>query len=81
MKAKVKNIFRTANLILAKQQYHQVTAYFESPELDLQERFKLLYYALLYFSDDPNYHKLPPELSEPVEDIIKQVKQMAVDYQ
>ena len=68
-------------LLLAKQQHYSLTKYFETPELDLQERFKPLYYAFLYFTGNPGYHKLPPELSEPVEDIIQQVKQLAVDYQ
>ena len=36
--------------------------------------------ALLYFSDDENYHKRPPELSESVTEIIEQIKGMAADY-
>ena len=51
-----------------------------TPDLDVRERFKPLYYAFLYFTDDPNYQKLPPELSEPVKDIIKQTEQLAADY-
>jgi hypothetical protein len=39
-----------------------------------------LYYALLYLSGDENYHRCPPELSEPVAEIIEQIKGMAVDY-
>lgn len=67
-------------LLLAKQQYHQCDAYFSVPELDLRERFRPVYYALLYFTENENYQKLPPELSEPVHEIIRQVKQMTVDY-
>jgi len=67
-------------LLLAKKRYADVAAYFEMPELNLKERFKPLYYALLYFLKDKEYHKLPPELTEPVNEIIKEVKQMAVDY-
>ncbi len=48
--------------------------------MNLKDRFKPLYYALLHFKNDPDYHKMPPELAEPVKDIIEKVKQMAVDY-
>lgn len=68
-------------LLLAKHQHYFITKYFETIALDLRERFKPLYYAFLYFIGDSNYHKLPPELSEPVEDLIQQIKQLAVDYQ
>ena len=67
-------------LLLAKERYADVAAYFEMPAVNLKERFKPLYYAVLYFLDDKEYHKLPPELSEPVNEIIEEVKQMAVDY-
>ncbi|MGE0086935.1 MAG: hypothetical protein AB7S75_21230 [Desulfococcaceae bacterium] len=67
-------------LLLAKEQYQHVTQYFEDPELNLKERFKPLYYALLHFTNNQDFHKMPPELAEPVKDIIEKVKQMAVDY-
>ncbi len=67
-------------MLLAKNQYQYLGVYFNDPNLNLQERFKPLYYTLLYLNRDPNYHKMPPELSEPVADIIKQVNQMAEDY-
>jgi nucleoside-triphosphatase THEP1 len=67
-------------LLIAKQQYQHTTTYFEAPDLNLKNRFKPLYYALLYFTGDKNYAKRPPELTEPVNDIIAKIKQMAVDY-
>ncbi|MCP4348723.1 MAG: sel1 repeat family protein [Desulfobacterales bacterium] len=67
-------------LLLAKKQYKYATEYFEHPDLNLKEKFKPLYYALLHFTDDKNYHKIPPELTEPVNEIIEKVKQMATDY-
>ena len=67
-------------LLLAKEQYQQIASYFESPALDLQQRFAPLLYALLYFLHDPSYRKRPPELVEPVDDIIRRVKQMTKDY-
>ncbi|MDY0093589.1 MAG: hypothetical protein RBT80_12895 [Candidatus Vecturithrix sp.] len=67
-------------LLLAKQYYKQVIAYFESPQLELKKRFTPLLYVLLYFIEDPNYQKLPPELADPVHEMIEQVKQLAADY-
>ena len=67
-------------LLIAKQQYQHTATYFEAPDLNLKDRFKPLYYALLYFTGDKDYAKRPPELAEPVNDIIEKIKQMAVDY-
>jgi TPR repeat protein len=67
-------------LLLAKEQYHYLTEYFNTPGLNLQERFKPLYYAFLYYTRDPNYYKRPPELLEPIKGIIGQVQQLAVNY-
>jgi TPR repeat protein len=67
-------------LLLAKQQYDYLTEYFEAPELNLQERFKPLYYAFLYHIHDPDYYKRPPELIEPIGGIIGQVQRLAASY-
>lgn len=67
-------------MLLAKRQYPQVCAYFDTPKLNLQERFKPIYYAFLYFTANPDYQKLPPEVYEPVEDIILQTRYLALDY-
>lgn len=48
--------------------------------LSLKERFKPIYYALLFLKNDKDYQKIPPELEEPVKKIIEKVKQMAIDY-
>ncbi|MEY3880471.1 MAG: hypothetical protein RIQ94_1267 [Pseudomonadota bacterium] len=68
------------SLLLAKQQFTTVKDYFDTPETDYAERLKPLYYAFLKLSDDANYAKIPPELSEPVTDIIAKIEQMRVDY-
>ncbi len=68
------------SLLLAKQQFSIVRDYFDTPETDYAERFKPLYYAFLKSTHDANYAKIPPELSEPVADIIAKVEQMRVDY-
>ena len=71
-------------LLLAKQYYQQVHAYFESPKLDLQERFQPVYYVLLHLTKDDSSARLlatlPPELTEPVKHIIQRVKQLRVEY-
>ncbi len=67
-------------LLLAKQQYDQALGYFETSSY-FQEHFRPLFYALLYFMEDENYYRRPPELEEPINDMIKQVQHMAKDYQ
>ncbi len=63
-------------LLLAKECYEQIAAYFSHSDMNLHERYRPFHYACLYFSDDPEYGKCPPELSDPVEDIINKVTQM-----
>ena len=58
----------------------RVLDWFRSPKLDLRERFTPLFYALLYSIGDPAYDKLPPELAEPVRDIIARIRDMAARY-
>lgn len=67
-------------LLLAKQQYVSVTDYFNTPDKNYQERFKPLYYALLKLTEDPAYQKHPPEIAEPIADILKEIKQLQQDY-
>jgi len=67
-------------LLIAKHQYQQAAAYFDAPDLNLKDKFKPLYYALLYFSEDKDYAKRLPELAEPVNDVIEKIKQMGIDY-
>lgn len=67
-------------LLLAKEQYRVVHDYFSTPEMVFPERFQPLYYAYLYFVGNPYYHKLPPELSEPVTDLIDEIKRLAQEY-
>lgn len=75
-----KQYSRFIMLLFAKKQYQYVAEYFEQPELNLKEKFKPLYYSFLYITGDKNYYKIPPELSETVQQIIEQVKQMETDY-
>ncbi len=75
-----KDILFYLMLLLAKHHYHKALTYFRSSVMDLQERFKPVYYAMLYFIGAPDYQKLPPELTEPVRDIVRQVRTMTLEY-
>ncbi|MGM9510421.1 hypothetical protein ACS5NO_21990 [Larkinella sp. GY13] len=70
-------------LLLAKKQYHTAYHYFQQEEWQLKDRFKPLYYATLHYLRDEyptDYLRMGPELKETVEDVIKEVEQMAIDY-
>ena len=56
---------------------------FKQEEWQLKDRFKPLYYAILYFLRDEfptEYLRMGPELKETVDDILAEVAQMAIDY-
>jgi TPR repeat protein len=67
-------------LLLAKEQYQVIYEYFATPEMVFPERFKPLYYAYLHLINDPDAQKLPLELTEPVQDLVKQIEQLAKQY-
>lgn len=70
-------------LLLSKKQYHFTYFIFEKLELNLKERIKPIYYALMFHMQNeyPNeYLKMGEELKQPVEDILKKIEVMTVDY-
>ncbi len=73
-------------LLLAKNQYQFLYDYFTSPkaeELNIKDQLKPIWYALMYFMQDkyPNeYLRMGEELEETVNEIIKKVEQMRIDY-
>lgn len=70
-------------LLLAKKQYQFTHRLFEESTIDLKDRFKPIYYALMHFMRDEypdEILKMGPELKETVDEIIAEVKQMAIDY-
>jgi TPR repeat protein/nucleoside-triphosphatase THEP1 len=74
---------RLLMLLVAKKQYHASLKFFEDKELNLKDKLKPLYYALMSFMKEeyPNeYKKAGEEIKETVEEIIKAINQMAVDY-
>jgi hypothetical protein len=70
-------------LLLAKRQYNTVLQLFNKENPLLKELFKPTYYLLMHYLKDeyPNeIIKMGEELKQPVEDIMKRVEEMAVDY-
>jgi len=70
-------------LLMAKKQYNFTLKLFENDTLNLKDKFKPIYYALMQYLKDeyPNEHlKMGIELQQPVNDIIERIKQMAIDY-
>lgn len=66
--------------LLARQHYQEVHDYFAAPEMIFPERFQPLYYAFLKLTENASYHKMPPELADPVDDILKQIEALAAAY-
>lgn len=70
-------------LLLAKEQYQFAHRLFEESTIDLKDRFKPIYYALMHFMQDEypdEILKMGPELKETVDEIIAEVKQLAIEY-
>ena len=70
-------------LLLAKKQYHFTHRLFEESTIDLKDRYKPIYYALMHFMRDKypdEILKMGPELKETVDEVIARVEQMAIDY-
>jgi hypothetical protein len=70
-------------LLMAKKQYQSALILFKMEKLNLKERFKPIYYALLNHlkNELPNeYLKMGSELKQPVEDVLTKIEKMAVEY-
>lgn len=70
-------------LFIAKKQYHTIFNLFSSPKYQLKDKYKLHYFALMYFMKDeyPNeYLKMGIELEPAVKKIIEGIKQVAIAY-
>lgn len=70
-------------LLLAKNQTQYLYDLFtgeKGRQLELKDRFKPIWYALLKRRDDPEYLRMGEELRETVEEILAKADQMAVDY-
>ncbi|MDP8220482.1 MAG: hypothetical protein P9X26_03995 [Candidatus Stygibacter frigidus] len=70
-------------LLIAKKQYHSTYKIFNNNPMQLKDRFKPLYYALMFFlqKEYPNeYIKMGSELKQTVDEIIKVINEMSVKY-
>jgi hypothetical protein len=69
--------------LLSKGQYDYLHSLFNEEGSQLKDRFKPIWYALMYFMQDKyanEYLKMGEELRETVEEIIAKVEQMAIEY-
>lgn len=69
--------------LIAKKQYQLTLKIFNENPHELKDRFKPVYYALMYFMQDeyPNeYRKMGSELKQTVEEILLRIQQLAEDY-
>lgn len=73
-------------LLLAKKQYPYLLEYFtgeEGKKVNSKDRFKPIYYALMYYLQDEyplEYLRMGPELKETVDEVRAKAEQMAIDY-
>ncbi len=70
-------------LLIAKKQYHLALNTFNNNPLNLKDRLKPVYYALMYFLQDefPNeFRKMGGELKQTVDEIIKKISKLEKDY-
>ena len=88
---KTEDIFKDYNeeikldlmLLISKKQYYLVHNLFEDQNLNLKDRYRPIYYALMYFMQDEypsEFKKMGEELKETVEEIIQEIKRLSVDY-
>ncbi len=70
-------------LLVAKKQYHLALKIFNENPHKLKDRFKPIYYALMYFMQDeyPNeYRKMGGELNQTVQEIIEKIHRLEEQY-
>ena len=70
-------------LLIAKKQYQYTFELFERNEHNIKDKYKPIYYSLMYFmqsSHPDEFKRMGNELSQTVEEIIDQINQMRKDY-
>jgi len=81
---KLGDFFETLLLFLvAREQYDTALKFFMENKYDIRERYKAIYYALMVLMRDtyPDEHrKMGPELTQTVEEILRQIRGIAADY-
>lgn len=70
-------------MLIAKKQYEYLYRLFAANKYHIRDKYKPIYYALMYFMRDSKpdeYIRMGNELKQTVDEIIEQVNQMQVDY-
>ncbi len=70
-------------LMMAKKQFDYLYRLFTENRFDIKDKYKPIYYALMYFMQDSvpdEYKRMGTELKQTVDEIIDQIYQMAIDY-
>ena len=71
-------------MLISKKQYETVFKIFAESTIQLKERLKPIYYALMFFMKDqyPNeYLKMGSELKETVQEVIEKINELEKDYE
>lgn len=77
------DIITCLTLLIAKNESKWLLQQFTAPEgeaLQLKDRFKPIYYAVLKQLDHPDFLRMGDELQQTVEEVLAKARQMAVDY-
>lgn len=70
-------------ILMAKGQYNSAFKLFSENNTELKDRFRPIYYALIYFMGEEyevEYRKMGSEIKETVEEIIEEIKQLEKIY-
>ncbi|MFA6978264.1 MAG: hypothetical protein WC209_02985 [Ignavibacteriaceae bacterium] len=76
-------VFSILLMFLAKKQYHFVHKLFTENKFNIIDKYKPIYYvSLKQLGEDyaDEFKKMPPELKESVDELLKKVEQMSRDY-
>jgi len=70
-------------MLIAKKQYKYLYELFYKNKFNIRDKYKPIYYALMYFMQDSKpdeFIRMGSELKQTVDEIIEQIQQMQLDY-
>ena len=70
-------------MLIAKKLYNYTYSLFLENRYNIRDKYKPIYYALLYFMRDSKadeFRRMGSELQQTVDEIVDQIKQMQKDY-
>jgi hypothetical protein len=76
-----KDIIDYLLLLAAKSQLAFLSDYFNTPAREFSEQFKPIYYAVLKLLGSEDFKRMPLELQDPVDDILKQIERLRIMYE